>query len=153
MVLTDQGRRRYEFIGSAILRREIGRSWYSALSYNRDVEFVDVLTQPAVTDSLTTSVSGLVGRRLGLAGDAGWSQGRVGVATTANEYGVYRAGASATIGLTSTVGLGVTYSYFHYQFDNPAQVSGTFEDISLSRQTLRVNVNFFAPLFNRARRP
>lgn len=153
MVLRDAGRTRYELVGSAALRREIGRSWFSSLTYNRDVEFVEVLTQPAFTDSLTGTVSGSIGRRVGITADAGVMRGEVGVAVTTNTYVVQRAGAGLTYGLTNALGLSVRYSFFNYSFAGDEGLPGGLPQSGLARQAVRVSLDFIAPLFSRMRRP
>lgn len=153
LVMNERDRRRYEVVGSAILRREIGRSWYSSVAYTRDVELLDVLAAPTFTESVTANINGLLGRRVRVFGDGGGSRGEISGGTVDNSFGVYRAGAGMTVGLTQSLGIGVRYSYFRYRFDMANQVPTVFPGTELSRHAIRVSLDLFAPLYTRARRP
>lgn len=153
LVFVDEGRRRYEVVGAARLQRELGRTWYASVGYVRDIEFVDVLTRPALTDSITSTVAGQAGRRLRIVGDGGWSRGEIGLGVTGNNYRVFRGGVGVTAGLTQTLGLSARYSYFWYDFANRQGVPGDVPATTLSRQTVRVGLDVYVPLFTRMRRP
>jgi hypothetical protein len=151
-MMGDLDRRRFEVVGSAALTREIGRSWSTALGYERNVGFVDALDRVAFTEGLTGSLSGLFGRRVSLAADTGVSRGHVGSASEQNTYMAYRAGGGLTIGLARTIGMGIHYSYYRYRFDELVAPEA-FPATALSRQTVRVSFDLLAPIFVRARRP
>jgi opacity protein-like surface antigen len=86
-------------------------------------------------------------------GDGGGSRGEISGGTVDNSFGVYRAGAGMTVGLTQSLGIGVRYSYFRYRFDMANQVPTVFPGTELSRHAIRVSLDLFAPLYTRARRP
>ncbi len=152
MVLADEGHHRYEIVGSAVLRHQMGRTWQSSLEYTRDAGFLDVLTKPAFVQSLTSTVSGRVGGRLRVFGDAGASEGQVGGVISSSDYALYRVGGGLSVDFARLFGVGVRYSYFRYRLSGEDDLVGGLSS-SFSRQTIRIGLEMSAPLFVRSRRP
>lgn len=153
VVLSEAGRSHYLVVGSAGIRREIGRTWFSTVSYNRDVTFVSVFARPSSTESVTSSLSGLLGRHVNLAAQGGVSRGKIGFSDDTNGYTMYRAGTGLSVGLTRSLGLGIFYSYFRYRFDRAGALPDVLPQTEMSGHALRVGLDLFAQIFHRAGRP
>lgn len=153
VMFSERGRRRYEVVGTAGLRREMGRSWYSTLGYDRALSFVTVFRRPTFTESISASLAGSLGRRVSVVSMAGASRGRIGLGDAANRYSAYRAGSGLTVGLNRTFGLGVHYSYFQYRFDRTSELPDVFSQREVAGHAVRVGLELFAPIFHRAGRP
>ncbi len=132
--------------GDAVLTRHIGRTWSAQLGLNRGVQFLEGFAQPVLSNTVTASFGGALGRRTALSSSATFSTGTVGL-TGAGSNGY--SDATGAIGLHFTVsracGLDTQYFYSSHQFDHdvllaPGLVNG------LRRQGLRVGFTWRAPL-------
>lgn len=153
VMYSQDGRRHYDLTGTATLRREIGRTWYSSVGYTRDAVFVTTLGQPTFTDSVQATVAGLIGRRVNVNANAGASHGRLGIEDEDNGYVLYRAGTGMTLGLTRDLGVSLFYSFFNYRFDQTAELPDALRHRELSGHAFRVGIDLFLPIYHRARRP
>ena len=75
-----QGGAHYRFLGTASLNREMGRTWKAALSYGRNLEFVETFTEPLLSDDVAFRLGGNFTRQVDVAVSAGISKGSVGFA-------------------------------------------------------------------------
>jgi hypothetical protein len=148
---TYDGVKRYRLVGDASLTREIGRSWSADLRYARNVEVLYSFQQPVTWDSLSTGVSGMLGRRGGLQFRGGASTGAVGLQQTSNGFNNAYGRASLTIGLARQLGFSLDYAYTRYKFGAAVQLpTGLLRQVN--RQTLLANVNVWLPIPDRSRR-
>jgi hypothetical protein len=146
------GSRQYRFIGSVRLTREIGRSWSAGLALSRDVGFWQVFREPVLSDGLTLSLGGLIGRRVQLSSGAGANRGDIGLSSTATRFTSYYASSSVQVGLTQSVGVSLSYSFYRHVFDGSGPLPLGVSPKS-NRQSIRASVNLWAPLIERTRRP
>jgi len=142
----------YRISGSARLTHEIGRTWSAALSYARNIGFVDTFEQPITYDSITAAVGGLISRRLQFSGSVRASGGQVGLSGLNNDYRTYIGSTSLVTSLTRNIGLGASYYYLRARFGAGAAVP-TGVGPEMERQGVRGYVTVWAPIFSRARRP
>lgn len=150
--VTDGVYRRYDVVGTASLGHQMGRDWSTSLSYNRNVEFVQVVTQPVFSDSVFASLDGLAGRRVTLHFGAGASLGSVGGGEdTDNRYRAYQAAASIQTAMSRFLGVSVGYVYYDYRFDSRAFLPTAVRERD-RRHTAHVSVDVFLPLFQRGTR-
>lgn len=137
----------YRLLGTASLNRAMGRTWNAALSYGRNLEFVETFTEPLLSDNVALSLQGSFSRQLNVALSAGLSKGSVGFAAgdPANGYGTYSGSARlrwAINRLVSTYGEYVTYGH---AFGSDVQVPlGFGRDVK--RSEIRVGLTVWAPL-------
>jgi hypothetical protein len=150
--VTDQSFNvKYFATGSANYGYELGRSWSLNVNYNRSVNFYQMLAQPVFTDQLSGGLGGGIGRRFQVSAGGGLIRGTIGIITNAPGYVAANAGAGVRIGLARNLGFNVYYSYYHYQYDNGAVLPpGLLR--SMDRQSVRVALDVWAPLYERARR-
>jgi hypothetical protein len=145
-------RTRYVATGNANLTREIGRAWRTGLGYARGLNFIERFREPILTDGITGDVSGLLGRRLEVQGNVGVAFSKVGFVSTANGYKTYTAMGTLTTGVTRFMALGVTFAHYQYQFDRTTDVPLGL-DPRMGRNSVRVYLSAWAPIFQRLRRP
>ena len=110
----------YNFVGSASLVHELGRSWNASLAYNRSVGFSAAYFQPVLSDGLTAGVTGLLNDRLSFSSSIGASFGSVGFSGPENRYDTYSASAGLTLSVTRYLGVNTSYTYFRYSFEENA---------------------------------
>jgi hypothetical protein len=150
----NAGNRRYYVTGGARLNHEIGRSWLASAAYDRSVQFIDALLQPTLTDSFSGGVNGLISRQLEFSSGVQGSIGRIGFGdqtTNRGSFDTYQAFASLAYALSRWASVNASYSYYQYRFDSitllPTGIARNFD-----RQSVRANLNLWAPLMNRTRR-
>ncbi len=142
--------RRFRVTGNATLVHEIGRSWSATVDYERDAGFVQTLAAPAFSDAVNVTVAGLVSRRVQVHSSLGATLGAVGIRDKDDGYRAVQGEAGVTVALHRSVGVAFTYSAYRYRFDKPDALPSS-ELAEGYRQSLRVNLAFWLPLFNRAR--
>ena len=139
---------RFHAAGYFTLTREIGRTWGFSLNYDRSAAFSDVLLDPVLSDSVTASLGGLVGRRNEIRFAASLSAGEVGFGDTDNGYSTYTASAQWRRALTRNVAAFARYLYYHYNFGGAVQLPTGFVR-ELDRQGVRVGIQAWVPLLRR----
>lgn len=138
------------FFASGFVRfnREIGRTWGLAINYNRSATFSEVLQNPVLSDAVTTSLAGLVGRRNEVKFLASYTRGDVGFAGVDNGFESYRASASWRRAMSRYAALYAQYFYYHYIFGNEVALPTGFVR-ELDRQGVRAGVTVWLPLVRR----
>jgi hypothetical protein len=149
--LDHYGQPDYRWSGSTRLDHDIGRTWKAMLGYHRGLRHIDTLADPIFSNSLRASVGGLVSRRLQVSTDAWASIGDAGFSEGDKRFDTYAGAVSVSYALTRYVGIGVRYARYYYHFD-PAVVLPPGVPHDIDRQSLRAEVDLWAPLFLRARR-
>jgi hypothetical protein len=137
-------------IGAAALTREFGRSWHAAVSYNRNVRYVEQLSTPLFTDGVNAVVKGSFSRRIQVQTAFGQSLGHVG---SPDGGGVNTFFGSAMVSVAVTRMLAVATDYSFYR----ASVSRELADVpavgQMNQQGLRTYVQLWVPLITRNKRP
>jgi hypothetical protein len=142
---------RYFATGSANYSYELGRSWSMNASYNRSVNFYQILGQPTFIDQLSGGLGGGIGRRVQVSAGGGIVKGIIGTTKSAPGYVAANAGGGVRIGLARSLAFSVNYSFYHYNFDNGAVLPpGMLR--TMDRQSVRISLDVWAPLYERARR-
>jgi hypothetical protein len=144
------GSSHYTVIGSAQLVREIGRTWQATAGYNRNIGFSAAFLEPFVSDSVNLAFGGLISRRLSFASSAAASRGSIGFNIPNNTAVGYSASATLNYGLSRNVGLGGSYTAYWSSFGAGVNLPPGVLSQS-NRQTARVFLTFWEPLFIRRR--
>lgn len=142
---------RYFATGNIALMRELGRSWTASVGAARSVSLFQTFGEPVVSDSVHGGVSGLLSRRLSFNASTGWSQGSVGVVAGAPEFASTFASAGLRWGFLRSLGLSLSYSIYRYDFDGDGVLPAGIER-EMKRQSVRVSLDFWAPLITQERR-
>jgi opacity protein-like surface antigen len=132
--------------GTGSLVWEFLRSWAARVMVNRGVNYLEGFAAPAVTNSLSTGIGGLVSRRVGIDAGASYSTGTVGATKGLNNgYGSWNAFASADYAMTQHLALYARYFYYDYGFQSgvalPPGLSNQFQ-----RNGARFGVKAWVPL-------
>jgi hypothetical protein len=142
----------YRATGSARLRHEMGRSWAATASYFRGLRYYESLSEPVFTNSISAALSGLITRRMQVSTTAWASIGDVGFSPHDKRFDTYAGLASVSYALFRHLSVSAHYARFHYRFDPAVPLPpGTPREID--RNSVRVLVNLWAPILQRARRP
>ena len=149
--LDHYGQPDYRWSGNARLDHDIGRTWKAMVGYHRGLRHIDTLTDPVFSNSIRASAGGLVTRRLQVSTDAWASIGDVGFTQGDKRFDTYASAVSMSYALTRYVGIGIRYARYYYHFD-PLVVLPPGVPHDIDRQSLRAEVDLWAPLFLRARR-
>jgi len=143
---------RFRATGMARLNHEIGRSWSASLSYNRGLSYVETWPEPVFSDTAVAGVGGLLNRRVQAQVTARALRGSGYFNSDGNRMQLYGGSAALTVALTRYINSGVTYSYYRQVFGERIMVAPGFPN-DLERQSIRVFVSAWVPLYQSARRP
>ncbi len=146
-----ENRVRFDVVGGALLRHEIGRTWSAGLDYRREVQFVGVLGEPTLSDGVSASIVGLSGRRVSFSAAAGAASGRVGFdRDSASGFVAYHGSAGVHTALNAYLAANVDYVYYRYRFDRgevlPSGLGG-----AVSRHVAMASLDLTLPVFHRGR--
>jgi opacity protein-like surface antigen len=146
-------RTHYRAVGAADLTHEIARTWFASLSYDRGVRFVDSWPEPVFYDSATAGLHGLITRRLQFFASARAARGtRQVFANDNSSFVTYYGSSGLSYALSRFVNAGVNYSYYGHRFPDSFVLAPGYPD-HVSRETVRVYVSAWVPLFRRVGRP
>ena len=139
-------------IGSASLTHEIGRSWFTSLSYERGVQYIEGWQGAVFSDTATVNLSGFVTTRVQLQASVRAATGSDAFNDNgSNTFTTYYANAGASFGINRHMNAGITYAYYNHKYSDLILLPPGFPPY-VSRASLRVYVSFWAPVFQRARR-
>jgi hypothetical protein len=149
---TDRGNTYFTAIGTAVLNREIGRSWDFNAAYNRNVGFVETFLAPLVYDSANVTFGGLIGRSLSFQSGAGAVLGNVGFGDGGDDgFNSYYVSAGVSQAFSRFFSVSIDYAIYRYDFQNNALLpTGLNQD--LSRHSVRASLNAWLPLLQHGRR-
>jgi len=142
----------YYFTGNVNVTHELGRSWTVFAEARRAANFYQTFGDPVVSTSVTGGISGLLHRRVQVGAQGGWSRGIVGIASIVPEFDSWTAGASMRYAIARSAGLSVTYSIFHYVFDENGAPQPIGTEPEMRNQSVRVTFDWSTPLMTVARR-
>ena len=148
--LTYGGSTSYQIVGNAQLDHEIGRTWNASAAYVRSFSFVDTLLQPVFYDSFNAGLGGLINRRLEFRSGVRAAIGYLGHSGVSGDFDTYQATAGLSFALTRFMQVATNYSFYRYRFDEGAPLPIAVPR-STDRQSIRAQLNFWAPLMTRRR--
>lgn len=132
--------------GTGSLVWEFFRSWAARVQAIRGVNYLEGFAAPAVTNSVSVGVGGLVSRRVQVGGGGSYATGTIGTTKlSSNGYGSWTAYASADYAMTRHLALYGRYFYYDYGFQQgvvlPPGISNNFR-----RNGARFGVKAWVPL-------
>jgi hypothetical protein len=146
---------RYMFTGTAVLRREIGRTWSAAAGYTRNVAFFETLRIPYFYDAINLGLSGLFSRRVGFSSSAGITSGELSSFEGVQQSSKFSTGyatAGLSFALSRIVAVSAEYMLYAYSLDDVSVVTSGALAPSLSRHTAVISLRTWIPLLERGRR-
>jgi len=144
--ISQNGQIFYRMTGNGALKIEMSRKWTANLRYNRSLRFVEALSYPIFSDSISIGVNGQPARRLSVGTSLGYSTGDVGVSREGGAFGTYTGSVQMTVPVNRHYALYSEYLYYHYQF-NEQVVAGLLPP-RLGRHTMRVGLKLWFPVLN-----
>lgn len=141
---------RWDVLGGANLVHEIGRTWALMAAYRRNVQFVETLRRPLFSDSVNSSLKGLLSRRVQFSAGAGASSSSFGVKRAAKGLWSYYANASVGVAVSRHLQISGQYSYYQYRFDDPVYQTLGFNQ-QVNRHGVSVSLDAWAPIFQKGR--
>jgi hypothetical protein len=139
-------RQLYRLAGSAGVQYQFGRSWQARASYNRGLEYVPGLQGPVLTGGVSTSVDGLLSRRIDLSLSGGYSDGSSAL-RTASTYTTYTGDARLRYALTRSWAMYVQYLYYFYDFRGTTLLPGLPQ--GLERNAVHAGLTLWLPVLKR----
>lgn len=135
--------------GFLALTRGLGRTWSSAISYNRSTDYTPGFVGPLLSDSVFASVSGQLSTRTQWTNSAGYTRGTVGFQTA--DFSSYGASSRLTYAITRQIGAYAQYFIYHYDVP-PGSTTLTLAP-ALTRHGVAGGLTFWAPIINDMRTP
>jgi hypothetical protein len=147
-VLNDAYGRRFVAVGAGGIEKRFGRTTRAGFVARRDIQFVEGLIDPVLTNGVSASTDGEIGRRWVFRIRAHASQGKaalIGNSVEGVPYTSYGADARLNVKLTGPFSLYGEYVRYHQQFEDP---TGLFVlGRPVNRTGVRVGVVVGIPLY------
>ncbi len=130
----------------ASVRAGVFGQWAVETNYERSTQSIPGFSQPEtyVTDSVTASLGGVIGRRMDVTFSGAFAAGDVGVDLSSSEYTTSSASAQLRVKITRNLAGVVGYSYYRYSFSDtllPAGLPSEFD-----RNAVRVGLSLSLPI-------
>jgi hypothetical protein len=139
--------RRVRATGSASFVHLMRRTWTGLIQYRRHLQYADGFDRPIFADAISSSLSGLVTRRMEVAVRASYSSGAVGLTAHAPRFNSYNVTARLRRALTRRLAGYAEGLFYHYAFDEdaarPPGLPQTFDRVGL-----RFGLSLWIPLRN-----
>ena len=141
----------FNLTGNAELARRIGRTWSARVAFNRGVQPLEGFTQPVLSNAVTSTVTGALGRRARVSSSAGFTTGTVGLGSASgNTYSNWTGAAALHVTLTRRSALETQYFWYGHRFGPDVLLAPGLAN-GLSRNGLRVGITWRAPLLGHLR--
>jgi hypothetical protein len=137
--------RRIQAVGFATLVHQMGRTWTAQAQYRREIRFIEGFDRPVFSDVASSSVGGLLTRRVDVAVNASYFTGSVGLSQGAPRFDSFSASARLRRALTRTLGAYVEYLFYRYEFDEAAVRPAGLPPM-FNRNGARVGLSVWLPL-------
>lgn len=137
----------YRLFGDARLGYQFGRSWEARAAYRRGLEFVAQLSEPVYVGGFSTSVGGLLTRRLDLLASASYSTGESALSLRST-FDTYTGSVRSRLAVTSSVAVYLEYLYYVYDFGGNTLLAPGLSP-RLERNGVRAGLTLWVPVFRR----
>jgi hypothetical protein len=131
--------------GSAHLRRQLSRLWFTQLLYDRGVQVPEGTLRPFFSDTVGASVSGYFNSRVMLLAGPTYARGTVGGPGQGNAYNSLANTLRVEIALGRRAALFAEHFYYRYEFDNNADLPSMMAG-ALNRNGARVGLTLWTPV-------
>lgn len=133
----------YRLVGNVQLARQFGRTGVLTVAYSRGVRFIEGFSEAFLADTVTTTLSGYLGRRLSVSVNGGYR--RSALSGNAGGFEGVRTSATAQLALWRSLGFYTTWFYYDYAFDRTAALPATVSP-DVQRQGIRAGLSVWLPL-------
>jgi len=131
-------------LGTANLTHEMGRTWTSAIAYQRSVSFHEGFVAPLLAQSVSASLQGLLSRRLRFDASTAYTKGAVSVGTT-NDFDSYTANSGLEYGFTRYWAAYADYFYYQHHLPPGFTLDPRFPS-NMSRNGVRFGIRTSIPV-------
>jgi hypothetical protein len=143
--LSEQSRTRFFVTGNASLVHEMGRTWRLAAIYVRSAAFSEVVFEPLTSDSVSVSLSGLIGRRNEVSARVSTTSGTSGSGRPGSDFQAYVASAQWRRALTRYIAANASYLFYDHDFGQSVVLPLGFPHAT-NRHGVRAGLTVFFPL-------
>jgi hypothetical protein len=138
----------YKVTGNAALTHQIRRSWNTSIVYARGLGIVGGFGEPFFADSVSANLQGHLTRKLMTLTTVGFSNGYIGLASSADDYASFQASTRLEMVFKNDrIGVYGNYFYYGYRFDG-ATSSLVPIPRRMNRNGVRVGLAFRFPLLH-----
>jgi hypothetical protein len=141
-----RGRRDNPFSTDLSAGFEFTRTWRLRSAYRQSVDYVPGLSEPISGKSLTTTIEGLVSRRIDVSLSGGYATGESAISNATSAYETYNADGRLRCALSRTTAAYVEYVRYFYDSRGTLPL-GPGVPMLLERQGVRAGVMMRLPLF------
>jgi hypothetical protein len=115
-ITSSESGRRFVAAGSATLAHRIGRSWQTAVTFDRGLQVADLLPKPFVGNSTGFTLGGFLGRRMSLRLRGSYAFGDFDLNGSSSRYVSYLAEARTAVALGRHFQLYAEHLYYQHRF-------------------------------------
>ena len=134
--------------GQVMLGYEFARNWKLAAIYRRGVDYIPGLGEPISADRFSTSISGLLHRRVDLLASAGYSNGDSALNRQGSAFNTYTGDVRLRYALTRTFAAYVEYLYYFYDSRGGIPIAPGISS-GLQRKGVRTGLTLRVPALRR----
>jgi hypothetical protein len=142
-------RRQYQGVGEVGFGYEFGRSWRTRTFFRRGLEYVVDLPEPVFADGFSTSLAGLLSRRVDVLAVAGFSRGASLINRNSLNFDTYTADVRVRVALGRTWATYADYVYYYYDFKGSSAVLLPGIPPGLERNGVRAGLTLWVPALRR----
>lgn len=131
----------------ASVRAGVFGQWALETAYERSTQTIPGFAQPEtyITDTVSTSFGGVIGRRMDLVFSGSFATGDVGVEASRSEYVTSGAAAQFRVSIVRNLAAVLGYSYYRYRFTDTVLPVGLPSEFD--RNAIRVGLTYTLPIY------
>jgi len=134
--------------GQATVAYDVARSWKVSAIYRRGVDYIAGFSAPISADRVSTSVSGLLSRRVDIFASAGYSNGESALNLQGPAFDTYTGDARLRYALTRKFAVYVEYLYYFYDSRGGTPIAPGISS-GLERKGVRTGLTLRVPAVRR----
>ena len=144
---TDTDYQLWTPFAQASIRAGVFGQWAIETSYERSTQTIPGFAQPEtyITDTVSTSFGGVIGRRMDLVFSGSFATGDVGVEASRSEYVTSGAAAQFRVSIVRNLAAVLGYSYYRYRFTDTVLPVGLPSEFD--RNAIRVGLTYTLPIY------
>jgi hypothetical protein len=145
----ETSRMQYRVVGDGWINHQMGRSWTLRGQLVRGITFVEGFPTPVASNAFTTTLRGLVNRRVEVGAAATYTKGESAVLLRQNTFDTYTASVRARMALSRSSAGYVEYTHEAYDFSRDMQLLTVMPARRFQRNVLRGGLTLWVPIVGR----
>lgn len=138
-------RRQMRLVGDVAVAHQMGQTWLLVGAFKRGTGFVQGLSSPVFTDSVTVTTSGFFNPRTDFTASVGYSNGEPSLVGSVVTFSTASANAQLRYALNSRWAVTAEYLFYQYDFSKVLPLAAGL-DPKVKRNTLRAGINLWLPV-------